>query len=1432
MYSTFEPSLYMATEAVSYDALKDNFTYLRQRKFYLPKGDKLGHGGALFMLTPDKKATMDTINGSYATYFRSGYKIYSTPTYFAERIGASTIKSNKRTQFKKDFIESREDKSMKYINSDELVKIIEKQGDRNFIYDLGEWNHLYFSNRYTRTPAYMCKGYIDFISKKFPSQADIDKYKYRMIYIPADKWFSVNDTLGITKAYLNNPIAIFMWCLYRSPETLSPLLPICNTIIIADEAHDSFIKIPIDNKLINPKEAKKLYQKLKAQLNKMECFKVIDNEEDSEIIQVAEVDKEDLKDELTRRLTGKPKKSTKEKEIDIFNMDEVLGDSTSVSELNEDNESEEETADDVVENIIEEVAEEAEPEDDIDALTTKAETKVRNVLINSYMPNYTAEKTAKLEEYARRQSQVIEEVAPQSINMVKSKIIDKSDFSNVATTHNPNIKESKFVNFEKSYIEKKLKPDMVNSVAKLSKADYPMFINKIDIVDSSDAFNQKETWTYHLTDENGRVQKIVLDVPKIIDNNYIYIGGNKKMILKQRLNRPIVKIDPDRVQINTWYNKCMITRHGQAVSGRSVALKKYIIKNEQKYKVSFGNAKIMNKEYRTSLAFDILAKNIIECQIGDTRFIFDLPKLKDEMEKAGIKEEIMKDDRLACGITKDKKLVRCNVNGTGSGDDEEIEDVIINKFTSSEKTALSNVKEGKTFAYARMTIMAKRIPVIFFMLFCAGWTETMKQCGIEYEVFDNTREIRNQGFDDKHGVIETSDKLIVYPKYPYENSLLLNGLRGLPLSDYSYAELDSKDTYIDMLPLFFTNANMSYNLDQFKNFLLDDASIEMLKDFGQPYELIPLLFYAVKLLVNNQYTPDIDASNMRIRSTEIIPQIAYQSVVNAYGKYRKVASRGNNKNAKIHCPQNEVIRVLLGSSLVDEYSVANPVKTLEKTHECTIKGATSDKGFTLSGMNVSDSMTMAKRAYDQSMMGVFGITSSPDGEVGVKRTLSVEPNITSTRGYIGSVPKEGIDDLNSANLFTFAESLTPPGVRHDDPQRSSMMKSQTSQMVMVDDATPVLIGNKVESVVPYHMSGEFCFVAKQNGVVEDAKDGIYIVRYADGTHDSFDTNPVIHKNSSEGMYTEVKFESKVKVGDKFVKNEVLAADPRSFTMDKDGKGASMNIGVLAKVAIASLYDIYEDSQPISRKLSNKLAYNVINMKSVSLDQITYVDKMVNVGDDVNIGDPLIVFDSFGGDEETKNLFASIKDESVKQDLYDTTQTTVKSDESGHIEDIRVYTTVPVEELSPTLQTIVKKYHKKIEAKGKFLDKYKNEGDNNFYKCGHVITETTDVVDTNFGVIKGARVDNGVYIEFYIKHKDAVKKGDKNTNYCALKGVTSHIMPDGQEPWSEFRPDEEISAFVAPLGILARKTPSIFLSLFGNKVLIETKRRLMDDWNKD
>ena len=68
----------------------------------------------------------------------------------------------------------------------------------------------------------------------------------------------------------------------------------------------------------------------------------------------------------------------------------------------------------------------------------------------------------------------------------------------------------------------------------------------------------------------------------------------------------------------------------------------------------------------------------------------------------------------------------------------------------------------------------------------------------------------------------------------------------------------------------------------------------------------------------------------------------------------------------------------------------------------------------------------------------------------------------------------------------------------------------------------------------------------------------------------------------------------------------------------------------------------------------------------------------------------------------------------------------------------------------------------------------------------------------------------------------------NTTYfSALKSIVGDVIPEGLEPYSEYRPEEEISCFLGPGALLARMTPSAILTMFGNKVIIELERQLED-----
>ena len=381
-------------------------------------------------------------------------------------------------------------------------------------------------------------------------------------------------------------------------------------------------------------------------------------------------------------------------------------------------------------------------------------------------------------------------------------------------------------------------------------------------------------------------------------------------------------------------------------------------------------------------------------------------------------------------------------------------------------------------------------------------------------------------------------------------------------------------------------------------------------------------------------------------------------------------------------------------------------------------------------------------------------------------------------------------------------------------------------MVPVADADPVLIGNRVESIVPYLITDEFAVDAKEDGTVIDISEGFMIIEYKSGKKQAIDINPRVQKNSSAGFWIDNTLVTNLKVGNKFKQGDVIAFNNKHFTKNREDRGASMNLGVLSKIAISSQWDVFEDSAPISKRLSEKLTTEMVEEKAVTFSPFTYIDKIVNIGDEIKAGDPLIVF-SDASNKEIQDALKSLREEG-KEVVIESAKTSIASKYTGIVEDIKVYTTSPLEDLDPSLQKVVKSYWNRIKKRNDVLKKYSNPDDLEYYRAGQIINEIAEVITLDAdNKLKGViMVPGNVLILFYVKYTVAASKGDKVV-CSACKGIVSHVFEEGFEPYSEYRPDEVIDTIIAPLAVAARKVPAIFLTIFGNKLLIELKKQLKD-----
>lgn len=1427
-----------------YEKIKPMRLYTMQ-EFTPPKGERSGYGEMMLIASQSQQETLSLLNSDFIDYRKGFYKHYYIESVYKERIGKKKVVENNKKMVKEVYDQGMSEVNLKLVPYGSRKSYFNK--GVNIITDLGYWHELFFKYASVLPPKTKCKSYLSFIATKL-SDSFFEDYN-KILYIDISKWIGNSlNRIKLTPKTLTNPLFIILYSIIHMPEELVSLGNI--DIVLVDSFNNKVMKIPSSE--FTPKNFGKLRAKITQiiKLDMEEDFPIQEDPEESvvNIPKTPTTIKSTTQMKPASRIVDRvistpnsivkpvvnPDKSvnvivdkiipqSKEEELAVKKQrilrtvkKNFIGEVEDISDIINDEDISEDVAldridDDIefdvtVNDFLDKNQDIIEDMDDAEAIKNIEDFIKKKNYIAKIVPEKTEKEKEKIAILSKTQETVI---GLPSFTNLKSKTIEEDDFSEFIDTINPNIVKSKFVNFDKAYNSKKLGQDIDDSVGILADAEYPIFIVGKDSYDSSDQLNMKKTLVYQLEDYRGKSMTLKFDVPIVVEDKFLYLNGSKKIIQKQLILKPLVKTSPDTVQIVAAYNKIQISRKGDNDLVSS-ALKKYLLSKSELYMVRYGNSIVKNREYRTTLEFDTLAKTIYEFTIADNRFILDLSDLFSILDTQKINySKVNQDTHLIVGYnTKTKAVLSIERN-------EDLSDYIMDFLSEDIKNTIASTKVGKRLMFAQCTIMNKKIPLILFMLFCDGLTKVMEKAKIEYK-FITPEEFKSiDTFEWGYNVLE--DCILIWKRYPLQNSLLMNGLQNLPLELYSRDVLDSKDTYIFILSQFYAFANMSFNLDQYKDFMIDSITKEVLMDFDLPTDLVSLMAYAATLLIDNDFIPENDLRNIRLRSNEIIAFHVYGAITAAYRGYRRTQHKKNP--TKITINPDFVMKQLKTSKLVEEHSVLNPVLELEKSRSVTYKGER--------GINKDRAMTLSKRGYDESMLGVLGISTSPDANVGIVRQLTLEPAVTSTRGYIQTHNLKNVNELNSANLLTPAELLTPLGVQHDDPTRTSMAYKQSKYMLMVEDSEPVMIGNKVESIIPYHMSDEFTIVAEKNGEVIDRVNDVIVIKYIDGSYKSIDVSESVKKNSSSGFWIITQLETHLEVGQKVKKGEILAFNSRAFSRNTTSNDVSMNLGSLVKIAVVPSWDIFEDSKPVTKMMSEKLATTMVAESRISLDKGTNVDFMVNIGDEVNTGDTLIKFDSTPDDPFAAAFLDSIRKD-LQEDIISDNITTISAKYAGIVTDIKIHATVDVNNLHPTLQKITKDYYKRLNSKISVLKKYSNPGDTDYYKSGTLITEAPEKIDPNMqGKIKGERVDEGILVSIYIKYRDVMGKGDKSCSEFALKGIVSHVIDENLEPYSEYRPDEEISTFISPLAISARKTPSLFIAMFGNKLLIEAKNQLRD-----
>lgn len=1084
---------------------------------------------------------------------------------------------------------------------------------------------------------------------------------------------------------------------------------------------------------------------------------------------------------------------------------------------------------------LDEEGEEDIPEDEVEIIDEIDEEVEQNeALKKEVMKALTDDKTAKVVSKAslardrmlrEKQKNII--VKTKTIGELKSQVnapVIKKDNYIVPEVINESIKTVSFDNFQETYNETTFEKDIANAITAFNDKSINVNVVNVKVEDTSDVMCLKDTYTINLEDENRNRHTIKVNIPKFIDNQFLWIGGNRKIIKKQLIGLPVIKTGPDTVQVcSSSYNKVFVTREGARFNPNMEKLKKIML--DKQYGVTFtrGNNTVANAGKLTCLEYDQFASKYNEIQIGDCHFVFNVDKLVNICSHGTDGKAHSELGKYLIGY---KGSTKNPIPIYYDQKNEDHVDMVSTMILNGKPDIYEEFKTksfGKRYVYNNATIMKKKIPLVILLCYWDGLSAVIKKFDDE-----DVKIVDKKSNRDNYMYIPFANCYLQYPMSNMEACILFNGLTRINTAQYELSDLDQRETYIDIFDIICGSAaSIMPGLLNAYDFFIDAITLEIIRMHNLPEDLVGLFIYASNLLADNQYNTDIGFTNYRLRDNEIIAAILYKELTKTYSTFRK--TQNSRTQTKLSLNPDCVINELNKVTTVSDYAKLSPTLEYRELHLASMSG--------YSGMNLDDAYTLEKRSYDESMTGVVGMSSDTAGNIGRERHLVIEPNVKNVRGIIDVTDVKDKDKLDYTKYITGIESTVPGGLRHDDERRTAMAVKQKGHLLPIANSSPLLITNGFDTMIHHRTSDDFSVVAKEDGKIIDIDTdaGMMIIEYKSKKRKAIDLTQRMVKNGGGGMYLRNQMVTSFKVGDNFKKGQIIAYD-KYFYKDTGPFGNRMLLGTLVKSVCMGHSATYEDSSLFTGRLSKEMGADVSMPSEVIVGKNSTVDFIVKPGDIVKIGDPLIKYETSYDHDELNQLLNSIKAD-LHEEIINLGKSSITSHYAGVVDKVVVYTGSDVSELSPSLQKIAKDSFKSVKAKKKLIDKYDDgTSENNVYRMGVMIEDPDGKVEPDrYGKIAGRDVGDGVLIKFYVTYHDELSDGDKLVHMTANKGTCGFKIPTNYEPRTQFRPYEEISVFIAPSAVMQRTTPTVITDMCVYKVLIETKRKMYEiltgeSWN--
>lgn len=586
-------------------------------------------------------------------------------------------------------------------------------------------------------------------------------------------------------------------------------------------------------------------------------------------------------------------------------------------------------------------------------------------------------------------------------------VIDEKLNTNIKIINDPSMLNSTISNWDKHYVKKQLKKDIVDTIMSFSKAG--VVVSDFKREEVFDAQNDFSIYKARLNPINGSPSVLTLKIPNITEDGTYTVGGTTYTIGNQRVDAPIRKTKPDEVALTSYYGKTFVSRH----SSISKNYQKWVVKNLTKTILDTNNAYGISKvmlnsqpkiKAKVPLIYSGIARSITSFKHDGFTYHFSYANRK-ELFTPEVINKFEKNGDIVVAVKGEEVIVLNDLNEFVSSTRGNIGRI--------EKLMFLNKKAPKDFS--SINVLGKEIPLIVFISYVYGFEKALKRLGIKYRLEPNN--VRT-ALADNELMLKFSDTNVIITVDTLEKSMLVYGWDSLSntLKSQRFAYFNKEGGYVTLFETLKINSYHLNEIGQMKDMFIDNMTKRLLIQINEPTDFIKLLLRSNKLLLTDESPDEVSLEHQVIRGLERINGIIYRKMVEAIRQQRNNV-QGDRAGISVN-PHNVFMDILSDTAT----KLTNPINPIELLKE--------EETVSLSGFGGRDAVSLVKRSrvYSKSDLGTISEATPDSAKTGIRVFTSPNPKMNNSTGI---TERHNAKTDTAVNILSTTANLMP-GSSHDD----------------------------------------------------------------------------------------------------------------------------------------------------------------------------------------------------------------------------------------------------------------------------------------------------------------------------------------------------------------------------------------------------------------